>query len=111
MKKGWVNSIKLALTLLFVFYISSISFFTHTHIFDDILYVHSHPFKDAPHTESQLDFLAQLYHTSPTENVIPVIECPLYLNFYVEIGVELNTVLHLVGVPNNIQLRAPPVWA
>ncbi len=112
MKRGWVNSIKWALTLLFVCHLSSISFFTHTHIFNDNIYVHSHPFTDNhTHTESQLIFLEQIYRTSLTEDVIPVIESPLYLTFFVEIGVKPNTIFHLVGVPNNTQLRAPPFQA
>lgn len=116
MKKVRINSIKWILTLLFVSYISGISFFTHTHVFNKSVYVHSHPFSKSEknnhtHTESQLTLLDHFYHTSLTEDVIPEIDCAACLPYFVKIGVKLNTIHHLTNIPNNTQLRAPPVAA
>lgn len=67
------NITQWALTLLFIGYVSSISFFTHTHVVKKVTYVHSHPFQkgDHTHTDGQFLLLHQFFHTTITSAVVP----------------------------------------
>ncbi|MDO5665106.1 MAG: hypothetical protein Q4G63_07610 [Bacteroidia bacterium] len=116
MKTRKLNSIKWLLVVLFAGYIGGISFFTHTHILNKSIYTHSHPFKKSEkkehhHTENQLIILEQFYKTSITEDVIPKTECGIYSQSFVKLRVRICNIHHLTTIPNNTQLRAPPVAA
>lgn len=101
--------------LLFTLYVCSITLFTHSHIINNIRYVHSHPFKfgDAPshqHSENELELLDQLFNSSFTPDILPNIDLTgditgnrhLYTNFYQQI--------HLISSASSLQLRAPPYF-
>jgi hypothetical protein len=99
--------------LLFTLYVCSITLFTHSHVINNIRYVHSHPFNlgDTPshqHSENELELLDQLFNSSLTTDILPVIDLTgnitgnrfLYSNLYQQI--------HLISSASTLQLRAPP---
>ncbi len=43
------------LLLLYLGYFSCVSYFVHTHVFEGVVYVHSHPYKKLPKTSSEDD--------------------------------------------------------
>lgn len=99
--------------LLFTLYVCSITLFTHSHIINNIRYVHSHPVKlvDPPphqHSENELELLDQLFNSSFTTDILPIIDLTgnitgnrfLYTNLYQQIN--------LISSASALQLRAPP---
>ena len=106
--------LKWLLPLLFTLYVSSITFFTHTHVINNIRYVHSHPFKtsDSPshqHSDKELELLDQLFNSSFTSDILPEIDLTgnisgsrfQYTNLYQQV--------HFISPASSLQLRAPPI--
>lgn len=115
------NTAKLLL-LLYVGYFSCVSLFTHTHIYNGTVYIHSHPYKDwtkgkeeskrSPfetheHTTSafftlnQLSSIASLeaFKTNLTRTVLPI------LRVFTILPQSENIIKPIVCLPNH---RAPP---
>src|SRR5690554_5065231 len=105
MIKVRLNRLKLLYPILFTLYVCSFTLFTHTHIINNIKYVHSHPFKinetnNHEHTENELQLLDQLFNTSLTTEILPEIDLSgnlpeyryLYTNAYKYIS-KTHTVL------------------
>lgn len=103
------------LPLLFTLYVFSITLFTHSHIINNIRYVHSHPFNigDSPshqHSENELELLDQLFNSSFTPDILPLIDLTgkvtgdrfLFTNLYQQI--------HLISSASSLKLRAPPFF-
>jgi len=98
---------------LFVLYAGGMSLFTHSHIINKTIYVHSHPFKlgDQPnhdHTEKELQLLDQIFKTNLTPDIIPTVEVagillslPVYYPYLYQPD-------HLLTLATPLQLRAPP---
>jgi len=104
---------KWLLFALFVGYMGSITFFTHTHIINHISYVHSHPYKKSEkkqhkHTENQLFLLEHLYHTQITPDVIPGFDLSGKSKVLHDIPTILYEGLHPIKIQINTCLRAPP---
>ena len=77
--KSLVQSIKWLLPLLFIFFINSKIFFTHTHYQNESIVVHSHPFKKGEkttHHHTAKELLAIEFHTDgfSTDTIISYIE-------------------------------------
>ena len=73
------TKLKLLYPILFTLYVCSFTLFTHTHIINNIKYVHSHPFKinetsNHEHTEKELQLLDQIFNTSLTSEILPKID-------------------------------------
>ncbi|HLW10477.1 MAG TPA: hypothetical protein VKX35_08760 [Fermentimonas sp.] len=107
--------LKLLYPILFTLYVCSFTLFTHTHIINNIKYVHSHPFKinetsNHEHTEKELQLLDQIFNTSLTSEILPKIDLSgnlpeyrhLYTNFYQYIYQKLSAI--------SLRLRAPPAF-
>ena len=93
-----INLKKWFLFILFTCYVSGISFFTHTHIIGNTVYIHSHPYdkskeQSKSHTEGELQILHLFYHTNITSDIIPdydftdrsqplqIVHCDVYPDF------------------------------
>lgn len=99
--------------ILFTAYVSGISLFTHTHVINNITYIHSHPYKKSEpkqhtHTEKQLVFLDYIFHTSVTDDAVSAIDLADK-----SAGTEtrfplLRAAAHILKPHSRKQLRAPP---
>lgn len=114
MKRKITHSIKKwFLLVLFASYVSGISFFTHKHTVNHVVYVHSHPYKKGAndkhtHTQNELHILDLFYHTTITDEVVPEIDLAdhslpdaiVYRNLYESFLTR--------GKKGTVLLRAPP---
>ena len=112
-RKVLEQSIKWLLPLLFILFINGKSLFTHIHFEDDIIVVHSHPFKKgekSTHNHTTKEFVAIELHTHgySTDTIIPHID----INSPLITDVEENDIQRdkdFFSIENNnILLRAPP---
>lgn len=99
--------------ILFVFYISGITLFTHSHIVNNTKVVHSHPFKAKDHathehTEKEIQLLDQLYNTSITNDIIPAIDCNGVFIVNTIHFADIYLQEHIIRTDAPLQLRAPP---
>ena len=102
--------------ILFTLYVSGISLFTHTHVINNITYVHSHPFKRGEaaqhdHTNNALCLLDQIYSTSITPDIVPEIVISGDINPIAFYYPGFYEAAHLIQSAAPLQLRAPPVSA
>ena len=105
--------VKWLLPLLFIFFINGKTLYTHAHVIDDILVVHSHPFKkgeSTPHNHTSKELIAIDFHTNShsTDAIIPHIEInsPIF-TFSCHDYIQKDKVF-LSAENNNVLLRAPP---
>ncbi len=113
MRRNRLIAIKWFFPVLFTLYVCGITLFTHTHIVDNLTIVHSHPYKvtDKPsheHTEKEIQLLDQIFHTSITGDIIPVIDCSGDLISENVSYPDLYKQGHLIRTDAPLQLRAPP---
>ena len=114
MKKDSLFSIKKwFLLILFASYVSGISFFTHTHTIDHIVYVHSHPYKKSEqkkhtHTHNELHILDLYYHTTLTEDVVEEFDLTDYSSSFRVIYAIFYEGVKSVDRKDTTLLRAPP---
>lgn len=100
---------KLFLPLLFVLYWGGITLFTHSHVVNGVIIVHSHPFK-ANHQHSQAEAETILYLDHYATSALPSIEPTVS---YTRILLSVLTIpptmhLYLSPAEDGIRLRAPP---
>lgn len=111
------NIIKMALLIIFIFHACSVTFFSHKHLIDGVVYVLSHPYqKDSngnpTHTHDlvQINTIQILSHIS----IIPFLlfVCLQKITIYIQ---TINTIsfnqLHNIPLVGNIKLRAPPHYS
>lgn len=105
--------IKWLLPLLFIFFINGKTLYTHAHVIDEILVVHSHPFKKGettPHSHTSKELIAIDFHTHSysTDAIFPHIEInsPLFI-FNQHSYIQKDKAL-LSAENRNVLLRAPP---
>ncbi len=101
--------IKFILPLIFILYWGGVTLFTHSHVVNGVIIVHSHPFKaHHQHTQAEVETIFFLDHYATP--CIPVLE-PAVLYFCLLLGVLAipRTVrLCLLQARGGIRLRAPP---
>lgn len=110
MRKQLLTFLKLLLPLIFVSYLCGIALFTHSHVVNGVIIVHSHPFKDA-HSHTPKQFETIMYLSSYLMPDVTVSEelvqfFPLFLGllcFPLVISGSKKREVRLVS------LRAPPV--
>lgn len=107
------NIFKWFYPILLIFYIGSISFFPHTHVVNNKIVVHSHPYKkskDKPHNHSNKEYklLDQIHHTLLTDDIIPDIDCGNILNTHLISFPQLYVQRHIINSNAPLSLRAPP---
>jgi len=110
------NSAKWFCLSLFILYISGITLFTHTHVVNRTLHVHSHPFKfgekqQHDHTEKEYRVLDHFYRTTLTPEIIPEIGVTGDIPSVIFTYPALYEQLHLIPSTSSHQLRAPPAAA
>lgn len=102
--------------VLFILYAGGMSLFTHTHIINKTIYVHSHPFKQGTmpthdHAEKELQLLDQIFKTSLTPDIIPAIDVVGIAPSVSEHYPVYYQPDHLIRTAAPRQLRAPPIAA
>ena len=101
------NILKWFLPLLFIAYLGGITLFTHSHVVNGVIIVHSHPFKgEHSHTEAQVETI--FFLSSFVASSLPAI---LFAASAFLILLRVPAVEHVkyVRVRCGISLRAPPV--
>ena len=108
MKRLYLSILKWFLPVLFISYMAGITLFTHSHVVNGVIVVHSHPFKAGhTHTDTQLEtiFYLSLLQTSGETNTSVALPCWL---------IPLGLILFVctMGVPYrpcaDILTRGPP---
>ena len=96
--------------LLFLFYLGGIVLFTHTHVVNGVIVVHSHPGK-AGHTHSagQIETIFFLSHFFTSGEVVPSYPLPLYLSLCLTLLVPVLPRKRYCYYSKVIRLRAPPI--
>ena len=103
----------MVLPLLFITFINGKIFFTHSHIFDDSIVVHSHPFQKSEsktHNHTTKELIAIEFHTHgySTDAIVSHIEinCPILLLVHHDYCYDDKTFFSQDIYTN--PLRAPP---
>ena len=100
------NILKWFLPLLFIAYLGGITLFTHSHVVNGVIIVHSHPFKgEHSHTEAQVETIFFL------SSFVPAIlfAASAFLILLRVLSVPAVEHVKYVRVRCGISLRAPPV--
>ncbi|MBU3813205.1 MAG: hypothetical protein H9791_01670 [Candidatus Bacteroides intestinipullorum] len=101
--------IKFALPLIFILYWGGITLFTHTHVVNGVIMVHSHPFKtNHQHSQAEAETILILDHytTSAIPSLEPIVQCFCILLGVLAIPRTIH--LRLPQTEDGIRLRAPP---
>jgi hypothetical protein len=104
------NILKWFLPLLFIAYLGGITLFTHSHVVNGVIIVHSHPFKgEHSHTEAQVEtiFFLSSFVASSLPAILFVASAFLILLRVLSVPTVEHT--KCVRVRCGISLRAPPV--
>jgi hypothetical protein len=114
MLKDKQKRLKWLFPVLFTLYVCSITLFTHSHIINNIRYVHSHPFKIGDssthhHSENELKLLDQIFNSSFTSDILPVVDMTGNISGDRFLYTDLYQQLHFIGPVSSLQLRAPPI--
>lgn len=109
----FIHTIRWFLPLLFIFFINGKALFTHAHVIDDTVVVHTHPFKKgekSTHNHTSKELIAIEFHTdgSSTENVIAKVEINSPLSIITNHLQIIKDNFHSSNENNNVLLRAPP---
>lgn len=88
-------------------------FFTHSHLIDDSIVVHSHPFdksEGASHNHTTKELIAIEFHTHghSTASIIPHIEINSPLQYLVHHDYSYDNKIDFTQNTNTFLLRAPP---
>lgn len=100
---------KFFLPYLFIFYLGGITLFTHTHVVNGVIIVHSHPFKGThEHTEVQVETI--FYLTSFVASSVPTLlfAATAFLILLCVLAVPAVERIKYVRARRGIYLRAPP---
>ena len=104
------NILKWFLPLLFIAYLGGITLFTHSHVVNGVIIVHSHPFKgEHSHTEAQVEtiFFLSSFVASSLPAILFVASALLVLLRVLSVPAVEH--IKCVLVRCGISLRAPPV--
>lgn len=103
--------LKIFLPLLFITYLGGITLFTHSHVVNGVIIVHSHPFKGQhEHTEVQLEtifFLSSFIASSVPELIVAAL---VFLFLLRVLGIPAVERIKCTKSDGGINLRAPPVF-
>ena len=100
---------RLFLPLLFISYLGGITLFTHSHVVNGVIIVHSHPFKGQhEHTEAEVEtiFFLSSFVTSSLPALLTATSVFLVLLYL--LGVLATERIKTVKPRGCISLRAPP---
>ena len=112
-KIRYIKTLKWFLPLLFILFINSQLFFTHSHLENGAIVVHSHPFKKGEkksHSHTSKEYIAIEFHTHgfSTDAIIPHIE--INSPFFITIAHDYlqKEGLFISEEISSVLLRAPP---
>lgn len=103
------NIMKCFLPLLFIAYLGGITLFTHSHVVNGVIIVHSHPFKGQhEHTEVQLETI--FYLASFVSSSLPLlpVAATVFLVLLCVLSILTTECIKCVKLRGGICLRAPP---
>ena len=101
---------KYFLPLLFLAYWGGVTLFTHSHVVNGVIIVHSHPFKTGhQHTESQAETIFFLDHYVASSVPVLLVAVPCFCALLGLLVVARTSCLCLRRPDDGIRLRAPPV--
>lgn len=103
------NIMKYILPLLFIAYLGGITLFTHSHVVNGVIIVHSHPFKGQhEHTEVQLETI--FYLASFVSSSLPLlpVAATVFLVLLCVLSIPATECIKCVKLRGGICLRAPP---
>ena len=111
--KSSIQTIKWLLPLLFIFFINGKIFFTHSHLENDSIVVHSHPFKKGEkttHNHTAKELIAIEFHTHgySTDKIVPHVELQSPFFIFIQQDRIQEDKLFLTERINSNLLRAPP---
>lgn len=101
---------RLFLPLLFIAYLGESNLFTHSHVIDGVVIVHSHPFKGShEHTVAQLETIFLLSSFTILSLSAPLTLASIFLVLLYMLAVPATGRAKRFKTRVNISLRAPPV--
>lgn len=103
------NIMKCFLPLLFIAYLGGITLFTHSHVVNGVIIVHSHPFKGQhEHTEVQLETI--FYLASFVSSSLPLlpVAATVFLVLLCVLSILTTECIKCVKLRGGICLRASP---
>ena len=101
---------RIFLPLLFITYLGGITLFTHSHVVNGVIIVHSHPFKgEHEHTEVQLEtiFYLSSFILSSLPELLTAVSAFLFVLRI--LGTSLIERIIYVKPCSSVNLRAPPL--
>lgn len=109
MKKHLTDILKFFLPLLFVAYLGGITLFTHSHVVNGVIIVHSHPFKgEHEHTEAEFETIFFLSSFAASDGLFtPFTATPFFILLCVLAVPALERIRQTKSC-GGIHLRAPP---
>lgn len=100
---------KYFLPLLFLTYWGGVTLFTHSHVVNGVIIVHSHPFKAGhQHTGRQVETIFFLDHYMASSVPVLLVAVPCFCTLLGMLVVSRTTRLDLPKFEDGIRLRAPP---
>ena len=113
MKKHIVHILRYFLPLLFTLYLGGITFFTHPHVVNGVIIVHSHVF-NGEHEHTSVEFETIFFVSNflaDTSLFFAPLLTPLFLILLGIVVLGYRAFAPHVAMPGVIQLRAPPVFS
>lgn len=102
--------LKYFLPLLFLSYWGGVTLFTHSHVVNGVIMVHSHPFKAGhQHTSGQAETILFLDHYEASSVPVLLAAVPCFCALLGLLAVVRRTRLYLTRLGDGIRLRAPPL--
>ncbi len=109
MKKYLTNILKLFLPLIFIAYLGGITLFTHSHVVNGVIIVHSHPFKgEHQHTEVELETIFFLSSFAASDSLFTPFSTSVFLVLLCLLAVPAVERIKQERTCCGIYLRAPP---
>ena len=110
MKKYLIHILKLFLPLIFIAYLGGITLFTHSHVVNGVIIVHSHPFNGAhKHTEVELETIFFLSSFAASDSLLTPFSASILLVLLCLLATPIVEHIKLAKACCGIYLRAPPV--
>lgn len=109
MKKHLTNILKLFLPLLFIAYLGGITLFTHSHVVNGVIIVHSHPFKgEHEHTTVEFETIFFLSSFAASDSLFNAFSASIFLVLLCLLAVPAIERIKLEKTCCGNYLRAPP---
>ena len=103
MKKHLIHILKLFLPLIFIAYLGGITLFTHSHVVNGVIIVHSHP-----HTEVELETIFFLSSFAASGSLFTPSSTTVFGVLLCLLAVPAVERIKLIRTGCGIYLRAPP---